>query len=41
MLKDMCLSEQPFVKNADQKVKDYLKANNTDVVSYVRWEMGN
>ncbi len=40
MLKDICLSEQSFIKNSDQKVKDYLKANNTDVVSYVRWEMG-
>jgi elongation factor Ts len=41
MLKEICLLEQPFIKNSDQKVKDYLKNNNTDLVSYVRWEMGN
>ncbi|CAM11852.1 Elongation factor Ts (EF-Ts) [Candidatus Phytoplasma australiense] len=41
LLKEICLSEQPFVKNNEQKVKDYLQNNNTNVVSYFRWSIAN
>ncbi|WP_349402107.1 translation elongation factor Ts [Candidatus Phytoplasma solani] len=41
LLKEICLSEQPFVKNNEQKVKDYLKKHNTDVISYFRWSITN
>ncbi|MBN6185799.1 elongation factor Ts [Aneurinibacillus sp. BA2021] len=37
---EVCLVEQAFVKDSDKKVKDLLKANNTDVVRFVRYEVG-
>ncbi|GED13134.1 translation elongation factor Ts [Aneurinibacillus migulanus] len=37
---EVCLVEQTFVKDSDKKVKDLLKANNTDVVRFVRYEVG-
>ena len=37
---DICLVEQIFVKNSDIKVKDYLNNNNSKVVSFVRYEVG-
>lgn len=39
-LKDICLVDQPFVKDPDQTVTQYLKANNASVVSFVRLEVG-
>lgn len=38
--KTVCLVEQQFVKNPDQTVGDYLKANNGAVLRYVRFEVG-
>jgi elongation factor Ts len=39
-LKEICLVDQPFVKDPDQTVGKYLKANNTSVVSFVRLAVG-
>ena len=38
--KDICLVFQPFVKNPDQTVGDYVKANNGNIVKYLRLEVG-
>ena len=37
---EICLVEQPFVKNPDQKVGDLLKASNAEVLQFVRYEKG-
>lgn len=37
---EICLVEQVFVKNSDLKVKEYLNNNNSKVVSFVRYEVG-
>lgn len=39
-LKEICLVNQPFVKDPDQTVEQYVKANKGTVVSYVRLEVG-
>ena len=45
-LKDICLLDQPFVKNPDQTVGDLVKekiakiGENIQVRRFVRWEMG-
>ncbi|MBE0700300.1 MAG: elongation factor Ts, partial [Acholeplasmataceae bacterium] len=39
-LQDICLVDQGFVKDPDQKVSDYLKANKTSVLSFIRLEVG-
>lgn len=39
-LKDMCLVEQEFFKNPDQKVSQYLKESGAEVVSFVRYMVG-
>ena len=39
-LQDICLVDQPFVKDTDQKVSQYLKLNQNDVLSFVRLEVG-
>ncbi|HKL95549.1 MAG TPA: translation elongation factor Ts [Haploplasma sp.] len=39
-LQDICLVDQPFVKDGDITVKQYLKNNDNDVVSFVRIEVG-
>jgi elongation factor Ts len=39
-LQDICLVDQGFVKDPDQKVSDYLKTNKNNVVSFVRLEVG-
>ncbi len=39
-LKDICLVDQPFVKDPDQTVTQILKANKNDVLSFVRLEVG-
>lgn len=38
--KDICLAFQPFVKNPDQTVADYVKASNGNIVKYLRLEVG-
>ncbi len=39
-LKEVCLLEQPFVKDPDQTVGQYVKSKNCAVVSYVRIAVG-
>lgn len=39
-LKDLCLVEQEFFLNPDQKVGQYLKESSADVVSFVRYAVG-
>jgi len=39
-LKENSLVEQPFVKNPDQTVGAFAKAGGGDVVSFVRYEVG-
>ena len=36
--KEICLAEQPFIKNGDISVKDYVKNNGGEIVSMVRYE---
>ncbi|XXP77212.1 MAG: translation elongation factor Ts [Lettuce witches'-broom phytoplasma] len=40
VLEEICLLEQPFYNNADQKVKEFLQANQTNVIAYYRFEVG-
>lgn len=37
---EICLVEQPFVKNPDEKVSNILAAKNAEVVEFVRFEKG-
>ncbi len=37
---EICLLDQPFVKNPDQKVSELLKANNSEIVKFARFEKG-
>ncbi len=39
-LKDVCLVNQPFVKNPDVTVEKHVKANGGNIVSFVRLEVG-
>lgn len=39
-LKEVCLLDQPFVKNPDQTVGALLKEHNAKVISFVRYELG-
>ncbi len=39
-LKEICLVNQPFVKNPDITVEQYVKENKGTVVSYIRLEVG-
>ncbi len=39
-LKESCLIEQPFVKNPDVTVLQYTKDNNSKIVQFVRFEVG-
>ncbi|MDF2699223.1 MAG: tsf [Haloplasmataceae bacterium] len=39
-LKESCLVAQPFVKNPDITVEQYVKSHNGKVVSYIRFEVG-
>ena len=38
--KEVCLTEQPFVKNDDMSVAEYVKSNGGVVKSMVRYEVG-
>ena len=38
--KEVCLLEQPFIKDPDLDVAGYAKANNMAVVKIVRFEVG-
>jgi len=39
-LQDICLVDQGFVKDPDQKVSDYLKSHKTSVLSFIRLAVG-
>lgn len=39
-LQDICLVDQPFVKDGDVTVKQFLKNNNNDVIAFARIEVG-
>lgn len=39
-LQDICLVDQGFVKDPDIKVSEYLKQNKTQVLSFIRLEVG-
>ncbi|GGH82130.1 elongation factor Ts [Pullulanibacillus pueri] len=39
-LEDICLVEQDFVKDPDQKVKQYLSGKGLEVETFVRYEVG-
>ena len=40
MLKEICLLDQPFVKNPDETVAQYVKDNKCDIKLYIRLEVG-
>jgi len=40
-LKDICLVNQPFIKEQKQSVNDYLKSKNTNIIDYIRFEVGD
>ena len=37
---EICLVEQPFVKDPDMKVKDLLKSKNSEIIEFARIETG-
>ena len=37
---EICLVDQPFVKDGNQKVSEMLKANNAEISKFVRYEKG-
>ena len=39
-LQDVCLVDQPFVKDPDQKVSQFLKSKSNSVVSFIRLGVG-
>ncbi|MCD6482394.1 MAG: elongation factor Ts [Candidatus Izimaplasma sp.] len=39
-LKDVCLVNQPFVKNPDLTVEKYVKENDGSILSFIRLEVG-
>ena len=38
--KEICLNEQPFIKESDVTIKDYLKKNDMELISMIRYEVG-
>jgi elongation factor Ts len=39
-LKEICLVNQPFVKNPDQSVDEYVRSKGASIVSFLRLAMG-
>ncbi|MDL2292093.1 translation elongation factor Ts [Acholeplasma sp. OttesenSCG-928-E16] len=39
-LQEICLVDQAYIKDPNQKVSDYLNSNKSNVVSYIRLEVG-
>ncbi|TYR77498.1 elongation factor Ts [Rossellomorea vietnamensis] len=37
---DVCILDQPFVKNPDQKVRQFLEANGEELKDFTRYEVG-
>ncbi len=38
--KEICLAEQPFIKDGDISVADYVKKNNGEIITMIRYEVG-
>ena len=38
--KEICLAEQPFIKDGDMSVNDYVKKNNGEIITMIRYEVG-
>lgn len=38
--KEVCLAEQPFIKDGDISVSDYVKKNNGEIIKMIRYEVG-
>ncbi len=38
--KEICLAEQAFIKDGDMSVKDYVKKNNGEIITMIRYEVG-
>ena len=38
--KEICLVEQPFIKDGDMSVKDYVAKNGGEILKMVRYEVG-
>ena len=38
--KEVCLAEQPFIKDGDMSVNDYVKKNNGEIIKMIRYEVG-
>ena len=38
--KEICLAEQPFIKDGDISVKDYVAQNNGEIKKMIRYEVG-
>lgn len=38
--KEICLTEQPFIKDGDVSVKDYVAKNNGEIKAMIRYEVG-
>jgi len=39
-LKEVCLVNQPFIKNPDQSVEEYVKSKGTTIASFIRLAVG-
>lgn len=39
-LEEICIVDQPFVKDSDQTVQQYLESKNASIRSFVRYELG-
>ena len=37
---EVCLEEQPFVKDSDMNVRTYVEKNNGKIISMIRFEVG-
>ena len=37
---EVCLVDQPFIKENKTKVSKYLEANNSEIINFVRYEVG-
>ena len=38
--KEICLAEQPFIKDGDINVATYVKNNNGEIKTMIRYEVG-
>jgi translation elongation factor Ts len=39
-LEEICIVDQPFVKDSDQTVQQYLESKNASIRTFVRYELG-